>query len=71
VQKVGDKILELAEIKPGERVLDIATGIGELAVTAARTVSQMAKLLLQTFLLKCWQLQREEPITWFGQHNRF
>jgi ubiquinone/menaquinone biosynthesis C-methylase UbiE len=37
-QKVSDKIVELAEIKPGDKVLDIATGIGEPAVTAARKV---------------------------------
>jgi ubiquinone/menaquinone biosynthesis C-methylase UbiE len=37
-QKVSDKLVELAEIKPGDRVLDIATGIGEPAVTAARKV---------------------------------
>jgi cyclopropane fatty-acyl-phospholipid synthase-like methyltransferase len=35
-QKVSDKLIELAEIKPGQKVLDIATGIGEPAVTAAR-----------------------------------
>jgi enediyne biosynthesis protein CalE5 len=37
-QKVSDKIVELAEIKSGDEVLDIATGIGEPAVTAARKV---------------------------------
>jgi SAM-dependent methyltransferase len=37
-QKVSDKLVGLAEIKPGQKVLDIATGIGEPAVTAARTV---------------------------------
>ena len=35
-QKVSDRLVELAEIKPGQKVLDIATGIGEPAVTAAR-----------------------------------
>jgi ubiquinone/menaquinone biosynthesis C-methylase UbiE len=35
-QKVNDRLIELAEIKPGQKVLDIATGIGEPAVTAAR-----------------------------------
>ena len=35
-QKVSDKLIELAEIKPGQKVLDKATGIGEPAVTAAR-----------------------------------
>jgi enediyne biosynthesis protein CalE5 len=37
-QRVSDRIVELAGIKPGDRVLDIATGNGEPAVTAARKV---------------------------------
>jgi ubiquinone/menaquinone biosynthesis C-methylase UbiE len=44
-QKVSDKIVELAEIKPGDNVLDIATGIGEPAVTAARRVMPNGKVL--------------------------
>lgn len=35
-QKVSDRLVELAEIKSNQKVLDIATGIGETAVTAAR-----------------------------------
>jgi ubiquinone/menaquinone biosynthesis C-methylase UbiE len=37
-EKVGRRLIELAEIKPGSRVLDIATGIGEPAITAADQV---------------------------------
>jgi ubiquinone/menaquinone biosynthesis C-methylase UbiE len=37
-QKVSDKIVELSEINSGEKVLDIATGIGEPGITAARKV---------------------------------
>jgi enediyne biosynthesis protein CalE5 len=44
-QKVSDKIVELAEIKPGDKVLDIATGIGEPAVTAARRVKPNGKVI--------------------------
>lgn len=44
-QKVSDKLVELAEIKPGDRVLDIATGIGEPAVTAARRVRPKGKVI--------------------------
>jgi ubiquinone/menaquinone biosynthesis C-methylase UbiE len=44
-QKVSDKIVELAEIKPGDKVLDIATGIGEPAVTAARKVMPNGKVV--------------------------
>jgi SAM-dependent methyltransferase len=41
-QKVNDRLVELAEIKPGQKVLDIATGIGEPAVTAARKLVAVA-----------------------------
>jgi ubiquinone/menaquinone biosynthesis C-methylase UbiE len=44
-QKVSDKLVQLAEIKPGDRVLDIATGIGEPAVTAARKVMPNGKVV--------------------------
>ena len=37
-QHVSDRLVELARIKEGDRVLDIATGSGEPAVTAARKV---------------------------------
>lgn len=38
LQPVSDSLVELAEVGQGQRVLDIATGIGEPAVTAARRV---------------------------------
>jgi ubiquinone/menaquinone biosynthesis C-methylase UbiE len=37
-EKVSRRLIELAEIKPGSRVLDIATGIGEPAITAANQI---------------------------------
>jgi SAM-dependent methyltransferase len=37
-QRLSDRLVELAEIKPNHRVLDIATGIGEPALTAAKKV---------------------------------
>src|SRR5918911_2535852 len=43
--KVSNELVELAELKPGDRVLDIATGIGEPAVTAARKVMPNGKVL--------------------------
>ena len=36
---VSDRMVELAGIGPGDRVLDVATGTGEPAVTAARRVA--------------------------------
>ncbi len=37
-QSVNDRLVDLAEIKPEDRVLDVVTGIGEPAVTAAKFV---------------------------------
>jgi SAM-dependent methyltransferase len=37
-QKLSQRLIELAEIKPGQRVLDVATGIGEPSITAAKVV---------------------------------
>jgi enediyne biosynthesis protein CalE5 len=37
-QHVNDRLVELAQVTPGKRVLDIATGIGDPALSAARHV---------------------------------
>ena len=44
-QFVNDRLVELAEIKPGNRVLDVATGIGEPAVTAAKFVGAEGRVV--------------------------
>jgi ubiquinone/menaquinone biosynthesis C-methylase UbiE len=44
-QKVSDKLVELAGIKTGQRVLDIATGIGEPAITACRKLGDSGYVL--------------------------
>jgi enediyne biosynthesis protein CalE5 len=44
-EKVSRRLIELAEIKPGSMVLDIATGIGEPAVTAANWVGKNGHVL--------------------------
>lgn len=37
-QKISQRLIELAKIKSGHRVLDVATGIGEPSITAAKIV---------------------------------
>ncbi len=37
-QPLSDRMMELAHVTPGQRILDVATGIGEPAMTAARQV---------------------------------
>jgi SAM-dependent methyltransferase len=44
-QVVSDRLIELAGVQTGWRVLDIATGIGEPAVSAARKVGPTGKVL--------------------------
>ena len=43
-QHISDRMVELAELQPGHRVLDIATGIGEPALTAARRVGPVGRI---------------------------
>jgi ubiquinone/menaquinone biosynthesis C-methylase UbiE len=45
VEKVSMRLIELAEIKRGSTVLDIATGIGEPAITAANQVGNSGHVL--------------------------
>ena len=44
-QKLSDILVDLAGVNPGSKVLDVATGIGEPAVTAARCVQPNGKVL--------------------------
>ncbi|HVN29942.1 MAG TPA: methyltransferase domain-containing protein [Candidatus Binataceae bacterium] len=44
-QAVSNRLVELARIKPGDRVLDIATGTGEPAITAARAVGPNGRVI--------------------------
>ena len=44
-QSLSNRLVELAEIKPGQRILDLATGIGEPALTAARIVGSIGHIL--------------------------
>jgi enediyne biosynthesis protein CalE5 len=42
---VSKRLVELAEIKPGDRVLDVAAGSGEPALTAARVVGPEGRIV--------------------------
>ncbi|HZT34923.1 MAG TPA: methyltransferase domain-containing protein, partial [Nitrososphaera sp.] len=43
-QILSDRLVELAKAKPGDRVLDIATGIGEPAITAAKKMQNKGQV---------------------------
>ncbi len=42
---LSERMMELAHVAPGQRVLDVATGIGEPAMTAARLVGSSGKVV--------------------------
>lgn len=44
-QICNDRLVELAALRPGDRVLDVGTGVGEPAVTAARRVAPGGRVL--------------------------
>ncbi len=44
-EKVSKRLIELAEIQQGSRVLDISTGIGEPAITAAHAIGKNGHVL--------------------------
>lgn len=44
-QRLSNRLIELAKIKSGQRVLDIATGIGEPAVSVAKIVGTTGHVL--------------------------
>src|SRR5690242_4514993 len=44
-QRLSDRLVELARVGPGSRVLDVATGIGEPALTAARRVGPKGRVV--------------------------
>jgi len=39
-QQVSDRLIKMADVKPGDKVLDVATGIGEPAISAAKVVGK-------------------------------
>jgi SAM-dependent methyltransferase len=44
-QQLSDRLVELADVRPGHRVADLATGIGEPAITAARRVGAAGRVV--------------------------
>jgi ubiquinone/menaquinone biosynthesis C-methylase UbiE len=43
-QKVSDRLIELANVNSGDKVLDVATGIGEPAISAAKIVGKSGRV---------------------------
>jgi cyclopropane fatty-acyl-phospholipid synthase-like methyltransferase len=48
-QNVSSRLVELAHVKPGDKVLDIATGIGEPPITGAKRFVVMVMFWLRIY----------------------
>ncbi|HEV2170109.1 MAG TPA: methyltransferase domain-containing protein [Candidatus Binatus sp.] len=67
-QTVNDRLVGLAEARAGNRVLDIATGSGEPALTAARAVGPSGRIVAVDMSAGMLAIARER-ITAAGLHN--
>ena len=68
LQPVSERMLELADIGPGQRVLDVATGPGEPAVTAAHRVGPSGHVIATDLSPQMVALGRERVVE-LGLHN--
>lgn len=62
-QHVSDRLLDMAEVKPGQRVLDIATGIGEPAISAAKVVGPAGGVVATDISGPMLEIARERAAT--------
>lgn len=66
--KVTRRLIELASIKIGSRVLDISTGIGEPAITAAREVGNTGQVLATDISSEMLSIAKKRAINAGLQH---
>lgn len=64
-QIVNQRLVELADIKQGDKVLDVATGIGEPAITAARKVGTKGRVMAIDISPQMLKIAKERAIS-FG-----
>ena len=70
-QKVSLRLLELAEIRPGHTVLDIATGYGEPAVSAAQFIGSKGYVLAIDASPKMLEIAKERSTSLGFQNITF
>lgn len=68
LRPVSDRMMDLAEIRAGQQVLDIATGIGEPAVTAAQRIGPSGHVIAIDFSSQMLDVGRERAVD-LGLHN--
>ncbi|MGA8563268.1 MAG: class I SAM-dependent methyltransferase [Nitrososphaeraceae archaeon] len=66
--KVSRRLIELASIKVGSKVLDISTGIGEPAITAAREVGNTGQVLATDISSEMLSIAKQRAINTGLQH---
>ncbi len=69
-QPVSDRLVELARVGPGDRVLDIATGSGEPGLTAARKVGPGGLVVATDQSPAMLDLARESGLCGIGASQR-
>lgn len=62
LRPVSNRMMELADIRPGQRVLDVATGIGAPAVTAARRVGPTGRVIATDIALQMLDIGRKRAL---------
>jgi ubiquinone/menaquinone biosynthesis C-methylase UbiE len=62
-QRINDRLIDLAKIKPGDKVLDLATGIGEPAVTAAKVVGPQGHILAVDISSQMLSIARQRSVS--------
>lgn len=62
-EKVSRRLIELAEITRGSKVLDLATGIGEPAITAANQVGNSGRVLATDISSQMLSFAKQRAIT--------
>ena len=70
-QPVSDRLVELAEIRPGHRVLDAGTGIGEPALTAAQRVGAAGHVVATDHAPQMLAIAQERAIALGVQNVEF
>jgi ubiquinone/menaquinone biosynthesis C-methylase UbiE len=58
-QKLSQRLIELADIKSGQRILDVATGIGEPSMSAAKVVGPSGYVLATDISRQMLDIARE------------
>ena len=67
-QHLNERLVDLARIRPGHRVLDVATGLGEPAFTAARRVGPNGSVVATDLSPAMLALAQAEAVR-LGLHN--